>query len=375
MKLKIHITILVILALFVAFIRVSLAETPDEKLERLKNEIQGYEQELVRLSSQANTLSNQIAQFDAQINLAQLKIDQTQEKIQLLGGRIDQLEVSLDSLGDAFSERARETYKLSRLDQPVFMLLSAKSINEAVLRFNYLKKVQQADRDLLIRLQKAQNVYQTEKTDQEDLEGQLKIQLADLDTQKAAKASLLQITHNDEKKYQQLLAAARAEIDAIQNIIAGKGSESEVGSVSTGEKIASVIPGSSACSSGGHLHFEVAKDNIHQNPANFLSNHEINWNNQPDSPFGFGGSWPWPLNDPIRITQGYGYTYYAATLNYYGGAPHTGIDMVNNGDYTVKAVQPGTLYRGSIACGGGTLRYVRVAQSDGYDTYYLHVNY
>ena len=68
-------------------------------------------------------------------------------------------------------------------------------------------------------------------------------------------------------------------------------------------------------------------------------------------------------------------TFYASVLRYYGGSPHTGLDMVNS-DYQVKAVQPGTLYRGAIGCGGGTLRYVHVKHTDGgADTYYLHVNY
>jgi hypothetical protein len=68
-------------------------------------------------------------------------------------------------------------------------------------------------------------------------------------------------------------------------------------------------------------------------------------------------------------------TYYAANLRYYGGGPHTGLDMINPGNLTVKAVKPGTLFLGSIACGGGTLRYVHVKQDDNYDTFYLHVNY
>ena len=370
---KLFILLIVALTVF-AFTRVVWAETPDEKLQRLNSEISQYEAELVRLNSQANTLFNQIAQFNAQINLAQLKISQTQEKISLLGGRIDQLELSLVTLSDAFSARVKETYKISRIDQPLFLVLNSPNINEVVLRFNYLKKIQQSDRELLIRLQNAQNVYQSEKTEQEDLQQALLEQKRLLDSQKTAKANLLKVTQNDEKKYQQLLASAKAEMAAIQDIIAGKGQESEVGNVSTGDKIASIISGSSACSSGGHVHFEVANNGVTQNPANYLSSKTIIWDNGPDSPFGFGGAWPWPISDPIRITQGYGYTYYAATLRYYGGLPHTGIDMVNN-DYVVKAVQPGTLYRGSIACGGGTLRYVRVAQSDGLDTYYLHINY
>ena len=177
------------------------------------------------------------------------------------------------------------------------------------------------------------------------------------------------------EKYQDELASALAELEAIQGIISGKGAETEVKDVSEGEKIASVIPSASACSSGAHLHFEVVKDNAHVNPASLLSSKNVVWDNKPDESFGFSGSWRWPVEDTVRITQGYGMTFFAATLRYYGGNPHTGLDMINPGNYSVSSVKPGKLFRGSIRCGGGTLRYVRVQQADGYDTYYLHVNY
>lgn len=327
------------------------------------------------LQNQANTLKNQVAQFDIQIRLATLKIQETEEKISLLGGRIDQLEESLTSLTRAFTSRAVETYKLSKFENNFAFILTASDVNQAVSRFHYLSKIQEEDRSLLERLQTAQTVYKGEKVDQESLQKELEQQKKSLSIQKTAKAQLLQITKNDEKKYQDLLTKARAEIEAIQSIVAGHGKEVEVRKVNEGERIAAVIPGSSACSSGGHLHFEVVKDKIHQNPANFLSGKNIVWDNSPDGQFAFTGTWPWPLNDPIRITQGYGMTYFAANLHYYGGGPHTGIDMVNPGDYTVKSVKPGTLFQGSIACGGGSLKYVHVRQDDAYDTFYLHVSY
>lgn len=344
-------------------------------VETLNQEIAGYEAQVKKLQSQANTLSNQIAQFNAQIKLTELKINQTQERITLLGGRIDQLETSLQSLTKAFSTRAVATYKMARTGESLFMVLSSTDLNDVVSKYHYLQKIQAADHGLLVRLQGAQNTYKTDKTEQEKLEAQLETQKKSLATQKLAKDQLLLITRNDERKYQELLKKARAELEAIQSIIAGKGTETEVKKVGEMERIASVIPGSSACSSGGHLHFEVVKDKGHQNPAGFLQPKSVIWNNEPDGPFGFGGSWQWPINDPVRITQGYGMTYYANNLKYYGGSPHTGIDMVNTADYTVKAVKPGTLFRGGIGCGGGTLRYVHVRQDDGYDTYYLHVNY
>ncbi|MFC1649919.1 coiled-coil domain-containing protein, partial [Patescibacteria group bacterium] len=289
--------------------------------------------------------------------------------------RIVQLEGSLDSLTIAFTERAAQTYKLARLNNPYLMLFTTDDLDDVVNSFHYLSRIQAQDQDLLTRLQSAQNTYKKEKTDQEDLQEELKDQQEVLGSQKRAKSQLLNVTRNDEKRYQHLLSQARAERDAIQSIIAGKGDETEVGGVGEGERIASVISSSSACSSGAHLHFEVVVDQSHRNPSDYLIPKEVVWDNAPDGPFGFGGSWQWPINDPVRITQGYGSTYYASVLRYYRGAIHTGIDMVNTSDYTVKSVKAGTLYRGAIACGGGTLRYVRVKHDGGLDTYYLHVNY
>jgi peptidoglycan hydrolase CwlO-like protein len=352
------------------------AETDQEKLDRLAKQIQEFQTEITRLSSQANTLSNQIAQYDIQIKLTALKIQETESEILQLGGRINQLEVSLNELTQAFTSRVVQSYKMIRLHEPLVTLVGSADLTSNFSNYQYLKKIEESDRKLLVRLENAQVNYKDEKISQENLQDELESQKKVLDGQKAAKAKLLATTKNDEKKFQQLLAQARAEMEAIQAIIAGGGQETEAGSVSEGARIANIIPSASPCSSGGHLHFAVASGGIYKNPADYLSPKTVTWDNSPDSSFSFNGSWQWPINDPIRITQGFGMTYYAAQLKYYGGNPHTGIDMLNaNNDWMVKAVKSGTLYRGAIGCGGGTLRYVHVKQGDGIDTYYLHVNY
>lgn len=369
-------TVFLTFTLFLAFLTGTnvFSQSPEERLNKLNEEISEYTKEIEKLKSQANTLFNQIAQYDAQIRLTGLRIAEIEELVKILGNRITLLEMSLNSLTDAFSVRAQKTYKMSRLGEPLTMIISAKDVSEAVSSFHYLKRIQEADRSLLLRLEEAQVNYIKEKTEQEDLQDQLEKQRRSLDSQKTAKANLLEITKNDETRYQSLLAGARAELEAIQAIIAGKGEETEVGTVTEGQRIASVIVGRSACSTGTHLHFEIVKGGAHINPVDYLTHKDVIWDNAPDGPFSFNGSWQWPLNDPVRITQGYGMTYYASNLRYYGGSPHTGVDMVST-NLTVKSVRPGTLYLGSIPCGGGTLRYVKVKQSEGYDTYYLHVNY
>jgi peptidoglycan hydrolase CwlO-like protein len=364
---------------------VSLAqESQDQKMQRLTNEIEQYQREIDKLKAQANTLANQIAQYDAQIKLTTLKITQVEEKIVLLGGRIDQLEISLTALTNAFSLRAKETYVMARMGDPVLLLVSAQDLSGAVSRFHYLKKIQEADRDLLFRLQTTQSSYVEEKGDQEALKQELEEQKANLASQKAAKDNLLKITKNDEKRYQALLAAARSELEAIQAIIAGKGTETQVGPVSQGSRIASIIAGASCNSSGQHLQFIVSQNGSVQNPFNYLKGGVAYENcsgpycGSPDGdPFNPSGSWDWPIIPTIDFSQGFGVTW--AVRNTWVGSIysfHNGID-IDSSSPEVRAVRSGVLYRGSYVGGGGcALRYVRVDHDENdIDTFYLHVNY
>ncbi len=355
-----------------------------DKLNDLTKQIETYSKQIQNLQSQADTLSNQIAQFDAQILLTQAKIDQTQEQIKLLGGRIDQLEGSLSNLEKAYSNRVTETYKIVRVNDPIYHFLMSADLRDLVNRFNYLIKLQLADQSLLVRLQAAQNTYKDNKTEFEVLSKKLEEQRATIDGQKKAKTQLLAVTRNDEKKYQQLLASTRAELEAIQAIIAGRGKESKVGHVNESNKIASIIDGPSCNSGGRHLHFIVSENGVTKSPFSYLKS--VDFENCSGSSCGSGdgdlfnptGSWNWPILPKIKFTQGYGSTW--ATRNSWVSRIynfHNGIDIDSYGSTEVKAVAAGDLFRGSYSgVNGCLLRYVRVDHDNSnLDTFYLHINY
>lgn len=361
------------------------AQSESEKLNALSSQIQQYQEEIKKLQSQASTLSNQIAQYDAQIKLTSLKILDTESKIELLGGRIGLIETSLESLQEAFTNRVERTYKMTRLGEPFTMLLASENLNGAVSSFHYLKKIQEADQDLLKRLSVAKDTYNKQKQEQEDLQGELEGQKKALNGQKVAKNNLLTVTKNDEKKYQSLLASVQAEFSAIQAIIAGRGQETEVRHVGEGEKIASIIQGPSCNSSGAHLHFIVREGSGTQNPFNYLRS-GVTFENCSGSSCGSGdgdsfnpgGNWNWPINETIHYSQGYGSTW--AVRNSWVGRIyqfHNGIDIGSNASPNVKAVQAGILYHGSYSGSGGCrLRYVRVDHDNSnLETFYLHINY
>lgn len=328
------------------------------------------------LSAAINYYNVQIGLTQAQIVSTQKELDKLELEISDLSGKISTINVSLDDLTRFFINRVRASYK-GQDNLPFSFVVNQKNFSEFILQQEYLKRARNRDRDILLALEKSRLNLGKQKAEKERkqlevevLRQKLSAQKATLSAQKIEKDRLLAETKNSEKEYQRLLAQARAELIAIQGIIAGLGKEVKVGSIEEGARIASIIQGASPCSTGTHLHFEVALNGARYDPFSKLRSTSLNWDNA-DSPQNGRGDWSWPLNDPIRITQGFGHTAYSSR---YTNDIHTGIDMVSS-DLTVKAVRPGELYQGSMKCGSGNLVYVRVKQTDGFDTYYLHVNY
>ncbi len=336
--------------------------------------------------SQSSTLTSQINYMNSQIQLMTLRIEATKAKINTLLDEITQLENEVQRLEGVLTTRLTlllhripAAYKRSVASQ-FGILLFSRNLSDFVDRAKYLQAVQKEDASLVFQVKATQNSYNESKQVREDkkkqldqIQLQLQQQTSQLNQEKAGKQKLLDDTNGNEATYQRLLAQARAEFEQIQGIIAGKGTESEVGSVGQGDGIATIIQGSSCNSTGTHLHFTVSRNGAAENPFNYLKSVSYTDDSGGDS-FTPSGSWEWPIDTPIQFNQGYGDTWYVRTYHAY--AFHNGID-ISGPSSNVKAVKPGTLFQGSyVGNGGCQLRYVRVHQSDdGLDTFYLHINY
>lgn len=354
-----------------------------ETQEELEKQIQEYQAKLSELSGQRQTLAQALAVLNTQIKLTETKIAANEVQLEKLGveiddlsGRIESIDYSLTDLTKLFISRVRETY-MRRSTYDAQIIAQSSGLTDMLRNVEYAKKVRDHDRSVLVSLEKSRLDFDTQKQMKEQKQKEVEAVRKKLDADKAALAAqvksknqLLAETKNSEAQYQKLLAQAQAELIAIKGIIAGLGKEVKVKTVAEGDRVASIIQGASPCSTGTHLHFEVAQGGSRRNPFEQLKNTSLIWDNA-DSAQNGTGSWSWPLNDPIRITQGYGHTAYSSR---YTGDVHTGIDMVSE-NATVKAVKAGELYQGSMKCGSGNLLYVHVKQADNFDTYYLHVNY
>ena len=304
----------------------------------------------------------------------ELDIDTTTKKISTLSD-------SLNKIAEVLINRIVATYQAGRV-HPLEILLSSSNASNLLARLNYLKIARDHDKKLLINVQQAKSdyanqkeIFEAKKKKVEALKLQLEAYSENLAQQKVAKQQLLIATQADEATYQQLLAQARAE----RAVVFGGGVDSFVRDVNQGDTIGfvashSVSPG---CSSGAHLHFEIQKEGVVQNPNDYLRSASFSYDYKENLYSYFGtinpsGDLTWPLNEPIVIHQGYGSHGFAQTSGYYSGGVHTGIDM-DSSSSTVKAVKSGKLYGGSYNCSSGKLYYGKVIHDSGLVTWYLHV--
>jgi peptidoglycan hydrolase CwlO-like protein len=392
---KLVIIVLVVLALTGVSTTILFAqENSIEKKNDLEKQIKEYEEKISNLRNEKNTLSSQIEYMDTQIYLTKLKTQETSQKIETteyeigtLDNWIGDLNVSLDQLSKTMLERIVAGYK-TRQASVIDIIFDSTSTSDLVNKLKYFEVARDTNRKVLMEVQEAKLNYEEQKKLREkkkeelaNLEKDLENQQTLLTSQQEAKRTLLTQTQNDEVNYQNLLAKLKSEYAAIQGIVSGAGTETELGEVTKGSSIASVIPGASCNSSGGHLHFIVQENGGVTDPFRFLKS--VDSNNCSGSSCGSGdgdsfspaGNWDWPLAPQIKMNQGYGTTW--AVRNTYVGNiynSHNGIDITGSSS-NVLAVADGTLYRGSYAGSGGcALPYVKLTHKDSnITTLYLHV--
>jgi len=363
----------------------------EESEEVLKNKIQELENLIKKSRDEQTTLNNQINYMNSQIQLTTLKIAQTEAEIAFLekqianlSEKINGLDKALDRISASFLARVVVDYKLRRIN-PLNLLFSSQDLGQFLSIMKYFRVIQINDRKILFRLEETRQNYDFQKQERDEKQKELTVLQEKLSNQKIAlaqqKASLeklLEVTKNDEKRYQELLAEARREYQAL---LASKFSEKR--HVARGEVIG--LMGNTGFSFGAHLHFgvynlkESEADKFDYfssvlNPFDYLESKTVllEGTSCDDVPSAETrtvgtGSWAWPMENP-RITQCFGHTPWSFR---YRDDFHHGIDIVGRDNIFVSAVEEGEayFYRGQTSFGNN----VRIFHPDGKMTLYLHL--
>lgn len=189
----------------------TFADTYDEQINALKQQISAYQNEAGRLRSEADTLQNKVnalnaekSQLQAQINLNTAKVAQLDNQIVLTQQQIEQQKTLLgNSLVSLYIDNSVT---------PLEMLASSKSISDYIDKQEYRETIRAGLQDSIAKVKQLEAELNAQRKATQDALADQKSQRDALAAKEQEQAILLAQTQGQEAAYQSLTTQSNSQI-------------------------------------------------------------------------------------------------------------------------------------------------------------------
>ncbi len=204
-------------AVWLGFFQVGnvFADSYQSQIDRLQNEVDGFQAEAGRLSQQADTLQNAVNVLNAQKSAIQAELDVTQARHDKLVADIDANQKRLEKQKRVYSERVADLSANTRIS-PIELLASSQSIGDFVRADAYQSSVQDQIETAIKEVKSLKLKLSKQKKQVEDVLADQTQQRNVLAEKEAEQASLLATTQGQEAAYQSLISEKNSELSSLR---------------------------------------------------------------------------------------------------------------------------------------------------------------
>lgn len=191
------------------------ADSFDDQIRALQQEIAGFQDQASALRAQADTLQNQLDALNADMTALQNQINLKETELAQINDTIVKTEQRLVNQKQLLGGNLRSMYLDSQIT-PLEMVASSKSISDFIDKQEYRNKIRDQVAKSIVEIKQLKEDLAKQKIAAEQVLADQKSQRADLATKQGEQANLLAATQGQEAKYQQLSKERNAQVAGLR---------------------------------------------------------------------------------------------------------------------------------------------------------------
>ncbi|MBP7775241.1 MAG: CHAP domain-containing protein [Candidatus Saccharimonas sp.] len=190
------------------------ADSYDDQMQAINNQIRQYQSRADELGKQAQTLQVELDRLTNEKNAIQAQINLSQAQYDKLQKQITDTEKKISDNKDALGETIANMYVDNSIT-PLEMLASSKSIGDYVDQQEYRASIRDTLNTTIEEIKALKIKLEKDKADVQVVLDRQKAQQASLAAKEAQQAQLVQQTRNDEAAFQGLVSQNQSQLQSI----------------------------------------------------------------------------------------------------------------------------------------------------------------